>query len=84
MSQVTYFARRDVERFDGVVDHLRSAVSAMESKVFDRPELNPGYRELLGHLDRALRWADEMQWIIETELAPDVVKAERLAERLTP
>ena len=65
---------RERDRFEGVVDSLKKAVRSVEGKAgfdspYDRRELHPGYSQLLHHLDRALHWAEEMQWIIERELS---------------
>jgi hypothetical protein len=62
------------DRFDGVVDSLKEAVRSVYGKEgidspYDRIELHPGYAQLLHHLDRALHWAEEMQWIIKRELS---------------
>lgn len=52
---------------------MKSAVRTLDGRngvsQFDRLELQPGFGELQKHLDHALRWADEMQMIIETELS---------------
>ena len=65
---------RERDRFEGVVESLKSAVSSVDGRFgsespYDRIELQPGYTQLLHHLDRALHWAEEMQWIIGRELS---------------
>lgn len=58
---------------ENVVAGLKRASRALEGRksasAFDQPALHPGYEQLQHHLDRALRWAEELQWIIEREFS---------------
>lgn len=81
--------RPGVERFDAVVEHLREALRSLDGgyggrSQLNRPELHPGFGELqhhvalaLSHLEQALVWAEEMGFIIDRELLPEGMRAER-------
>lgn len=63
------------ERFVELVSMLKTCRTRLEggtrgNSQYDRLELQPGYAQLQHHVDHALRWAEEMQWIIEQELTP--------------
>jgi len=63
-----------VNRFDGLVDKLRTASRTLDGgprggSVYERLELQPGFEQLRHHLDRALHWAEEMKLIIAEELS---------------
>lgn len=66
--------RPECERMTRLVQEIKSCRTAIAGKdnisAYDRPELHPAYAELQTHLDHALRWAEEIDWIIAAELTP--------------
>lgn len=66
--------RAEIARFDVLIrdlDRCRLLLLGKDGRsAYSRDELRIPFDELRKHVDHALRWADEVAWIIETELTP--------------
>ena len=66
-----------VNRFSEMVEDLKRVQARLDGSMrgmhgnrpFQRQELEPGFSQLLSHVDKAVTWAEEMAWIIDRELS---------------